>query len=77
MGLALGTFLEWSMWVIGRTPKLTTRQVKYSSMTRYYDCGKAKRRLGYKPVVELGEGIKRAVAWHAADRLKEAATKAQ
>jgi sterol-4alpha-carboxylate 3-dehydrogenase (decarboxylating) len=32
-------------------------------MTRYFDITKAKRRLGYKPVVALGDGIRRSVRW--------------
>lgn len=63
VGLALGGVLEWVFWCIGRKATLTRRQVRYSSMTRYYDCGKAKKRLGYAPLVGLQEGIERSVAW--------------
>jgi len=59
--LFIGGLLEWTMWAVGRQPKLTRRQVKYSCMTRYYDIGKAKRRLGYTPIVGLEEGIRRGV----------------
>ena len=31
-------------------------------MTRYYNISKAKQRLGYKPIVNLDYGVKRAVA---------------
>jgi sterol-4alpha-carboxylate 3-dehydrogenase (decarboxylating) len=62
MGLLIGGLLEWTMWAVGRQAKLTRRQVKYSCMTRYYDIGKAKRRLGYTPIVGLEEGIRRGVA---------------
>lgn len=62
VGLVLGGVLEWGMWLVGRTPKLTRRQVKYSCMTRYYDIGKAKSRLGYAPIVGLEEGIRRGVS---------------
>ncbi|KAH8820304.1 3-beta hydroxysteroid dehydrogenase/isomerase family-domain-containing protein [Xylogone sp. PMI_703] len=61
--LAAGGAAEWVMWLIGRTPKLTRRQVKYSCMTRYYNISKAKTRLGYKPIVPLKEGIEKGVAW--------------
>ena len=53
--------MEWVMWAIGRPSKLTRRQVRYSCMTRYYDISKAKRRLGYAPIVGLDEGIQRGV----------------
>ena len=31
-------------------------------MTRYYNIDKAKRRLGYKPIVGLEDGVRRGVA---------------
>lgn len=66
-GLLIGGILEWGNWLLGRKPKLTIRQVKYSCMTRYYDCSKAKKRLGYKPPFKLADGINRAVKFHAAE----------
>lgn len=63
IGLVLGTVLEWGMWLVGRKSRLTAREVKYSCMTRYYDIGKANKRLGYVPIVGLEEGVKRGVAW--------------
>ena len=77
VGMSIGAILEWGMWVVGRTPKLTRRQVRYSTMTRYYDCGKAKRRLGYKPLVGLQEGVTRAVGWFEEQRVKEGEKKGQ
>lgn len=62
-GMLLGAIIESAMWVIGKVPKLTTRQVRYSCMTRYYDCSKAKKLLGYRPQVDLQEGIERSVRW--------------
>ena len=58
VGMLLGGVLEWGFWLLGRKPSLTRRQVKYSCMTRYYDIGKAKDRLGYTPIVGLEEGIR-------------------
>lgn len=63
VGIAIGGLLEWVMWGLGRSPKLTIRQVKFSCMTRYYDCKKAKQRMGYRPLVGLWEGIERGVKW--------------
>ncbi|PBP27412.1 3-beta hydroxysteroid dehydrogenase/isomerase [Diplocarpon rosae] len=65
VGMFIGGVLEWGMWMLGRTPKLTRKQVRYSTMTRYYDCSKAKRRLGYRPLVGLQQGITRSVAFFA------------
>lgn len=77
VGLALGGVLEWVFWAMGKQSKLTRRQVKYSSMTRYYDCGKARQRLGYAPIVGLNEGLKRGVKWFEDQRTKEASKKDQ
>lgn len=71
VGMTLGAVLEWTFWAMGRQSKLTRRQVKYSSMTRYYDCSKAKDRLGYKPIVSLDEGLKRGAKWFEEKRVKE------
>ncbi len=62
-GLAVASVLEWVFWVVGRRPSLTRKQVRYSCMTRYYSVEKARRRLGYEPVVGLEEGVRRAVRW--------------
>ncbi|KAF8846921.1 C-3 sterol dehydrogenase/C-4-like protein [Acephala macrosclerotiorum] len=77
LGMAIGGMLEWGFWVVGRTPKLTRRQVRYSCMTRYYDCGKAKRRLGYRAVTGLQEGIERSVKFILEERKRESEKKGQ
>lgn len=62
-GLALATLMEWVFWALGRTPSLTRKHVRYSCMTRYYSVEKARKRLGYEPIVGLEEGVRRAVRW--------------
>ncbi|EMC93182.1 hypothetical protein BAUCODRAFT_36849 [Baudoinia panamericana UAMH 10762] len=61
-GLTVATIMEWVYWAfrLGK-PNLTTAQVKYTCMTRYYSIDKAKKRLGYRPVVKLEDGIRRGV----------------
>lgn len=49
------------MWIFGKVPNLNRTKVRYSVMTRYYSVDKAKTRLGYAPIVELEEGIRRGV----------------
>jgi sterol-4alpha-carboxylate 3-dehydrogenase (decarboxylating) len=61
IGLVLATVLEWGTWLVGKDTPFKRRIVRYTSMTRYYDCSKAKRRLGYRPIVSLQEGIQRSV----------------
>jgi sterol-4alpha-carboxylate 3-dehydrogenase (decarboxylating) len=77
VGLALAGVMEWGMWAVGKKPTLTRRVVKYSCMVRYYDCGKAKRRLGYKPITPLGEGIEKGVKWWLEEQKAKAEKKAQ
>ena len=77
VGLGLSGLLEWGFWLVGKTPKLTRRSVKYSSMTRYYDISKAKKLLGYAPIVGLQEGIETSVAWFQEEERKEAEKKGQ
>lgn len=59
--LLLAGMLEWVFWAVGREAPLTRTKVRLSCMTRYFCVDKAKRRLGYKPIVGLRDGLKRAV----------------
>jgi sterol-4alpha-carboxylate 3-dehydrogenase (decarboxylating) len=59
----IGGILESVCWAIGKKPNLSRKQVQYSCWTRYYCIDKAKRRLGYTPIVSLEEGIKRGVRY--------------
>lgn len=78
-GLAwsIGTILEWAFWVVGKKPNLTRNQVRYSTMKKYHNIDKARRRLGYSPVVSLHEGIKRGVRYFLEQDEKEAQKKGQ
>jgi len=76
-GLLLGGVMEWVFWALGRKASLTRRQVKYSCMTRYYDIKKARKRLGYAPIVGLEEGVKRGVGWFLEEAARETEKKAQ
>ncbi|OIW35093.1 C-3 sterol dehydrogenase/C-4-like protein [Coniochaeta ligniaria NRRL 30616] len=63
VGYALGYLSECFFAVIRKPPTFNRQRIVYSCMTRYYDISKAKRRLGYEPLVSLDEGVKRAVKW--------------
>ena len=60
---AIGGALEWIFWIMGKTPNLTRQQVRYSTMNKYHSIDKAKKRLGYEPVVDLDEGVRRGVGY--------------
>ena len=79
-GLVIATIIEWIFWILffgRRKPNLTRQQVNYSSMTRTYNIEKAKKRLGYKPIVNLQEGIERTVRWFEEQRQAELEKKAR
>lgn len=59
----IGGLAETALGLFGKTPRLTRRMVRYSCMTRYYSSDKAKLRLGYRPIVPVDEGLKRAVGY--------------
>lgn len=61
--MAVGAILETMFWFLGKTPNLTRAQVRYSTMTKYHSIDKARKRLGYAPIVDLDEGIRRGVGY--------------
>lgn len=61
IGLAAATGSGWFGNLTGRDVTFTRFKVTLSCATRYHDIGKARRILGYEPVVGLEEGIKRTV----------------
>lgn len=63
LGIVLGFLSEVVFGLLRKPPTLNRQRIVYSCMTRYYDISKAKRRLGYKPLVSLSEGVRRAVKW--------------
>lgn len=59
----LAWVLEWVFWALRLgDPPLTRMKVRLCSMTRYFSVDKAKKRLGYTPLVGLEEGLRLAVA---------------
>lgn len=63
MGILLGYLSEVFFGILKKAPTFNRQRIIYSTMTRYYDISKAKRRLGYQPLVSLSEGVKRTVKW--------------
>ncbi|KAH7123915.1 3-beta hydroxysteroid dehydrogenase/isomerase family-domain-containing protein [Dendryphion nanum] len=70
----IGLVMENIFWVLGRAPNLDRVKVRYSCMTKYHNIEKARGRLGYEPIVDLHEGIKRGVR-HYLEQEKKAAEK--
>ncbi|KAK8095370.1 erg26- C-3 sterol dehydrogenase [Apiospora kogelbergensis] len=70
-GLMLGFLSEVYFGIVRKPATFNRQRIIYSCMTRYYDITKARRRLGYEPLVSLSEGVKRAVAWTLEQKKKE------
>ncbi len=56
---------KWALlWRWDDAPMLTPLRVNFLARPRYFDCGKAKRELGYRPRFTLRESIRDAIAWY-------------
>ncbi len=75
--MSIGGILEWVFWALGRKPSLTRQQVRYSTLNKYHNIDKARRRLGYSPLVDLDEGIRRGVRYHLEHEAKAREEKGQ
>ena len=62
LGLVIAVVMEWIFYLfqLGNA-NLTRQRVQYTCMTRYFNIDKAKRRLGYAPVVSMDDGVRRGV----------------
>lgn len=63
IGVVIGFLSETVCRLIGKAPTFTRQRNTYSCMTRYFCIDKAKRRLGYAPLVSLENGIRQSVKW--------------
>ncbi|KAG6844610.1 hypothetical protein H0H87_005544 [Tephrocybe sp. NHM501043] len=65
IGLMAATGAEWAAWLMGKEPTFTRFKVSYSCVNRWYNIEKARRVLGYEPIVGVDEGVKLMVEWWA------------
>ncbi|KAG5716363.1 Sterol-4-alpha-carboxylate 3-dehydrogenase, decarboxylating [Termitomyces sp. T112] len=65
IGLLAATGAEYAAWLMGKEPTFTRFKVSYSCVNRWYNIEKARRVLGYEPIIGLEEGIKLMVEWWA------------
>ena len=65
--------LKWVTWIVtfGGLPSVTINMVKYTAQIRTFDITKAKQRLGFRPRIDMKEGIRRAVGWHQAQSTRK------
>lgn len=63
LGLIMATIAEWVVWATSfgrRKARMNVVGIRYSCMTRTYRIDKAKKVLGYRPIVSLKDAIQRA-----------------
>lgn len=63
VGVVIGFLSEMVCNLIRKSPTFNRQRNTYSCMTRYFNIDKAKRRLGYRPLVSLEDGMRRSVKW--------------
>jgi sterol-4alpha-carboxylate 3-dehydrogenase (decarboxylating) len=61
IGMVLAAAAEWWGWLTGKEPAFTRFRVSYSCVNRWHNVEKARRVLGYEPIVSMEEGIDRMV----------------
>jgi len=68
LGGVLASLAETWGWLTGKGTNFTPYRVHYLTAERWHNIEKARRVLGYEPVVGVEEGIKRTVAWWLEDQ---------
>ncbi|KAL9009985.1 MAG: hypothetical protein Q9173_005035 [Seirophora scorigena] len=68
VGMATAAFMEYLFWIFTLGHKLPPNAfrrdvLRYSIEDGSYCIDKAKERLGYRPMIDMDEGIRRGVAW--------------
>ena len=68
LGHFIASAIVWVFWIftLGFVPAPVSlvKVMNFSTQTRTYNIEKAKKRLGYLPIVGLEDGIRRGVRWH-------------
>ncbi|WWC67898.1 uncharacterized protein I206_101816 [Kwoniella pini CBS 10737] len=71
IGLLLATLAEMFSQFTGKEPGFTRFRVSQATQQRFYDIEKARRLLGYHPIVGLDEGMKRWTEWYSEELKKQ------
>ena len=67
LGMILATLAEFFSKITGREPGFTRFRVSFATQQRYYDSERARRLLGYTPIVGITEGLDRWTEWYQAE----------
>ncbi|WWD21467.1 hypothetical protein CI109_105953 [Kwoniella shandongensis] len=71
LGLILATLAELFSKFSGKEPGFTRFRVSQATQQRFYDIEKARRLLGYEPVVGLDDGMNRWTSWYRGELEKQ------
>ena len=71
LGMILAALAEMFSKVMGKEPGFTKFRVSQAVANRYHDIEKARRLLGYEPIVSLDEGMKRWTSWYREELAKQ------
>lgn len=71
LGLILATLAEIFSKLMGKEPGFTRFRVTFATQQRYYDSERARRLLGYTPLVGITEGLDRWTKWYKAELAKQ------
>ncbi|ORY30997.1 putative C-3 sterol dehydrogenase [Naematelia encephala] len=74
LGLILATLAEAFSKFRGKEPGFTRFRVSQAINNRYYDIERARRLLGYEPIVGLVEGMERWTSWYRGELAKQSQT---
>jgi len=66
--LLAGTVAERVCIPLGINPPIYRRRVEFFTKSRAFSIEKARRRLGFEPLVELDDGLKNTIAWYQANQ---------
>jgi sterol-4alpha-carboxylate 3-dehydrogenase (decarboxylating) len=77
LGMVLATLAELFSKLTGREPGFTRFRVSFATQQRYYDSERARRLLGYTPLVGITEGLDRWTEWYAQELNKMAESAAE
>jgi sterol-4alpha-carboxylate 3-dehydrogenase (decarboxylating) len=65
LAMVIAHVLEWGYWVVGtkKKPPIKVNDLKFMKGGFRFSIDKAKERLGYQPICDTDEGIRRSVKW--------------
>ncbi|KAJ9113648.1 hypothetical protein QFC22_005956 [Naganishia vaughanmartiniae] len=72
VGIVLATLAELWSKISGKEAGFTRFRVKFATQKRYYNAERARRLLGYEPVVGVEEGLKKTMEWYNAEEARKA-----